>query len=1008
MKGLINPLELLEAISRTQAAFIHNANLAAAFQGLLNDLVRLTESQLGFIATITKNHDGNPVMTMVGFAGMGEPVTEERSDTTKRFRPELGAVLSSSETLFGRAISTRQPVIARAPETEIISLNLPAGHPPITTFLALPITLGGDVVALAGLANRVKAYSGRDVEALYPLTSVVAQLLAAERHVAASSKLEARLRESEARLRGILDHAPIGIWLLNSDGRLGFVNKYYCDAVGISEERFTSAPDYSVFYEPEAALRCKTSDAEALAADGQHLSEERIWFVDGQMHDLEIVKVRLLDEQGKPNGMLIGLSSDVTARRQAEHRIKLLAAVFENAREGITLTNSEGTIVDVNPRFCEITGYSRDEVIGKNPRILSSGRHDAVFYSVMWQTLKSVGHWQGEIWNRRKNGETYPELLSISLLKGADTPEDYYLAVFTDISDLKAHQDRLEHLAHFDALTHLPNRVLLADRLQMAMSQARRSERMLAVCYLDLDGFKPINDQHGHQFGDRLLIEVAKRLSHSLRGGDSVARLGGDEFVLLLNDQVSRSECDGIINRLLQTIAEPITIDNQTVRISASLGVTLYPEDDADTDTLLRHADQALYIAKDAGRNRFHVFDTLHDYELRAKREGLARFSRALERNELRLYYQPKVNMRKGKVVGAEALIRWHDPEIGMIMPAQFLHFVQGSAADIALGEWVIQEALRQTDEWRKAGLNLVVSVNISAYHLAQEDFVSRLKGFLNAYPELPAHCLEIEILETAALEDIGHITALMAECHVLGVDFALDDFGTGYSSLAYFKRLPATTLKIDQSFIRDMLHDDDDLAIVDGIISLSHAFRRTVIAEGVETVEHGLRLLQMGCDLAQGYGFARPLPADHFPAWLAGWRLDGALNLVASVQSSSEESGLLMAEEDHRRWLSDLKAFLLADPGTKQQSPPLDKAHCRLGHWVDGIGSSRFSHLEKFAQFNLLHKKLHAIGQALVVLYENGRAEEARMRMLELDAISDELVAGIHALLIAISMDDK
>jgi diguanylate cyclase (GGDEF)-like protein/PAS domain S-box-containing protein len=1005
MKHAISPVKLLEAISRTQAAFIGNANIHAAFEGLLDDLVRLTASQLGFIGTISPGNGGHPEMVMAGFSGMATPPIGMPSETSQLFRPELGAVLSNPESLFGRAILTRQAVIARSPETDAISANLPPGHPPITTFLALPIIFGEDIVALAGLANRAEAYSQSDVEALIPLTAVVAQLLAAERQAAARSELEVCLRESEGKFRSVLDHAPIGIWLLNSDGRLGFVNKSYCDAVGIPEDKFTSAPDYSVFYDPEGALRCKTSDAEALAADGQHLSEERIQFVDGQMHDLEIVKVRLLDEQGRPNGKLIGLSVDVTTRRQAEHRVKLLAAVFENAREGITLTNVEGNIVDVNPRFCEITGYSRDEVIGKNPRFLSSGRHDASFYSAMWHALKNGGHWQGEIWNRRKNGETYPELLSISLLKGVDTPEDYYLAVFTDISDLKAHQDRLEHLAHFDALTHLPNRVLLADRLQIAMSQARRSERILAVCFLDLDGFKPINDQHGHQFGDRLLVEVAKRLSQSLRGGDSVARLGGDEFVLLLNNVESSSESDGIINRLLHTIAEPIVIGNEVAKISASVGVTLYPEDDSDADTLLRHADQALYAAKDAGRNRFHLFDTLHDYELRARREGLARFSLALNSNQLRLYYQPKINMRKGKVIGAEALIRWHDPEIGLIMPAQFLHFVQGSAADIALGEWVIQEALRQTSEWRRAGLELVISVNISAYHLAQEDFVSRLRGFLGVYPEMPAHCLEIEILETAALEDITHITALMAECHALGVDFALDDFGTGYSSLTYFKRLPATTLKIDQSFIRDMLNDDDDLAIVDGIISLSQAFRRTVIAEGVETIEHGIRLLQMGCDLAQGYGFARPIPADEFPAWLADWRLDGALKLVASVQSSSEESGLLMAEEDHRRWLLDLKAFLLADPGANQRPPPLDKSHCRLGHWIEGIGSRRFSHLEKFAQFDSVHGKLHAAGQSLVTLHETGFAGAARLKIQELDAISDELVAGMHALLIAISM---
>lgn len=1005
MKAAMNPVALLEAITRAQSAFIGNANMRAAFHGLLDDLIRLTGSQLGFIGTVTHGGDGAPAMVMAAFTGMTMvPNDQARSVVQQSLQPRLDAVFANPNTLFGRAIASRQPVFVQSPEADAISAHLPPGHPPIATFLAVPIMVGGDVVAVAGLANRATAYTQRDVDALSPLTRVVAQLLAAEGQAAERSVLSARLKESEARLRYILDHAPMGIWLLNGDGRLEFVNKAYCDAVGVPEANFTAAPDYSVFYDPDTALRCKTSDAEALVTDGPHLSEERVLFVDGQMHDLEIVKVRLLDEQGRPNGKLIGLSADVTARRLTENRVKLLAAVFENAREGITLANSDGTIVDVNPRFCEITGYTRDEVIGKNPRILSSGRHDAAFYAAMWHALKSVGHWQGEIWNRKKSGEIYPELLSISVLQGTEASSSYYLAVFTDISDLKAQQAHLEHLAHFDALTHLPNRVLLADRLQIAMSQVRRNQQILAVCYLDLDGFKPINDHHGHQFGDRLLIEVGQRLTQSLRGGDSVARIGGDEFVLLLNDLESTGECDAIISRLLRTIAEPIVIDGERANVSASMGVTLFPEDDADADTLLRHADQALYMAKEGGRNRFHLFDTSHDYELRVRREGLARFNAAMAANQLRLYYQPKVDMRRGRVIGAEALIRWQDPDLGLIMPAQFLSFIERNPSDIALGEWVIQEALRQIIEWRKAGLDLVVSVNISAHHLAQANFVSRLKLFLGTCP-VPAHCLEIEILETAALEDIGHITSLMAECHALGVDFALDDFGTGYSSLTYFKRLPATTLKIDQSFVRDMLHDSDDLAIVEGIVGLSRAFHRIVIAEGVETIEHGVRLLQIGCDLAQGYGIARPMPAEEFPGWLANWRAEGAWGLAAGMALPTDDAGLLLAEQVHRRWFYDLKVFLLTDPGERKHPPSLDTDQCQLGLWLNGLGAERLGHLAKFEQVDLAHEKLHEAGRMLVALHDKGQIDEVRTRLSALEVIGDELVAGLHALLIEISM---
>ena len=1008
LHSTLTPVELLEAITRAQSAFIDSENASSAFRGLLEDLLRLTRSQLGFIGTVRNGENGKAELVMAAFSGMPSPPRQEScpEEPALTFGPQLGSLFTNPTSLLGRTISTRQPVIARRPETDSISAQLPSGHSPVTTFLSLPIMAGGEVIAVAGLANRAEEYTQNDVEALLPLTTVVAQLLVADRLATERRALESRLRAGEAALRSVLDHAPVGIWLLNSDGRLEFVNKVFCDSVGIPEARFTSIPDYAVLYDAETARRCKAADAAALAADGPHRSEERVLFSDGKMHDLETVKVRLLDEQGIPTGKLIGISTDVTARRFAESRLKLLAGIFENAREGITLTDIEGLIVDVNPRFCEITGYTREEVIGQNPRILASGRQDATFYSTMWNKIKSTGHWRGEIWNRRKNGEIYPELLSISLLKGIDSSSDHYLAVFTDISDLKAHQNRLEHLAHFDALTHLPNRVLLAGRMGIAISQARRNARSLAVCYLDLDGFKPINDQHGHQFGDHLLIEVAQRLSLSLRGGDSVARLGGDEFVLLLNDLTSLTECDAVINRLLRTIAQPIVIEGETAQVTASLGVTLFPEDDSDVDTLLRHADQALYIAKEAGRNRYHVFNTSHDQGLRARREGLEQFEVALALHQLRLHYQPKVDMRRGRVVGAEALIRWQHPERGLLAPAQFLSVIENSPADVALGEWVIQEALRQMNSWRGAGIDLAVSVNISAYHLAQENFVSRLKGFLGIYPEMPSHCLEIEILETAALEDISHITTLMAECQALGVGFALDDFGTGYSSLTYLKRLPAATLKIDQSFIRDMLHDSDDLAIVEGIIGLSQAFRRVVIAEGVETIEHGVTLLQMGCDLAQGYGIARPMSAEKFPDWLAQWQPDGAWVLAAGVQCSSVDVGLIMAEQDHRRWLENLKTYLLAEASETKVPPLLEENRCRFMQWYEGAGSQRFSNIASFSSIGLIHEKLHTIGRELVALHEQGNIIEARSRIQELEGIGEEMVAGLHALLIAISME--
>ena len=704
------------------------------------------------------------------------------------------------------------------------------------------------------------------------------------------------------------------------------------------------------------------------------------------------------------NSMAEALQTDAEKARRAESRIRLLAGVFEHAREGITLTDLKGIIVDVNPSFCVITGYSREEVIGKKPSLLSSGQHDSSFFANMWANIKSRGHWQGEVWNCRKDGTLYPEWLSITTLSGDEQEDDHYLGVFSDITDIKAQQDRLEHLAHFDALTHLPNRVLLADRLQMALSQARRNGQTLAVCYLDLDEFKPVNDRFGHQFGDRLLIEIAKRLSQSLRGGDTVARLGGDEFVLLLNDVESVEQCELALTRLLRNAAEPMLIDGHSIQVSASIGVTLFPQDDADADALLRHADQSLYVAKEAGRNRYHLFDVSHDQGIRARRESVAHVDAALNNGELRLYYQPKVDMRLGKVVGAEALIRWQHAERGLLSPAQFLSAIENTRTDVALGEWVIREALCQTQAWRDKGLDIAVSVNISPYHLARKDFVSQLGDFLAAYPQMPRNRLEIEVLETTMLEDIDHVIALIQDCNRLGVDFALDDFGTGYSSLTYLKRLPARTLKIDQTFVRDMLKDKDDLAIVEGIIGLAQAFHRAVIAEGVETVEHGVMLLQMGCDQAQGYGIARPMPAAELPNWVAAWQPDPVWTMAAGVQCAAADLPLLMGEMDHRRWLKELKR-LIEDDSVALQASRFDMETCPFADWLATGGAERYGTTDTFRQIDRQHRQLHAVGSELIGLCAAGQCSAAKARFGELETAIDKMADAINALLISTSM---
>jgi diguanylate cyclase (GGDEF)-like protein/PAS domain S-box-containing protein len=586
------------------------------------------------------------------------------------------------------------------------------------------------------------------------------------------------------------------------------------------------------------------------------------------------------------------LTDEIAERKQAQEASALAASVFLHAREGITITSADGAIIDVNEAFTRITGYSRDEVLGKNPRILKSNHHDADFYAAMWKDVREKGYWHGEIWNRRKNGELYPEILTISAVRDEDGNNHHYVALFSDITPMKEHEQQLEHMAHFDMLTTLPNRVLLADRLHQAMAQAQRRGRRLAVAYLDLDGFKSINDIHGHATGDKLLIALASYMKAVLREGDTLARLGGDEFVAVLLDIEDTASFLPLLNRLLLAASQPVTVGDLSLRVSASLGVTFYPQaDEVDADQLLRQADQAMYQAKIAGKGRYHIFDADHDRNVRGNHESREHVRRALTESEFVLHYQPKVNMRSGKVIGAEALIRWQHPERGLLYPAVFLPVIENHPLAIQIGEWVIDSALAQVELWRRQGLHLPVSVNVGARQLQHGDFAQRLREIIARHPAIEPGDLEIEVLETSALEDVAQVSELIEACRELGVAFSLDDFGTGYSSLTYLKRLAVNTIKIDQSFVRDMLDDPDDLAILEGIVSLASAFRRQVIAEGVETVEHGTMLLSLGCELAQGYGIARPMRAEAIPAWVGAWQPDPAWRNVDDPTRGDREN---------------------------------------------------------------------------------------------------------------------
>jgi len=808
------------------------------------------------------------------------------------------------------------------------------------------------------------------------------------------NRLLETLGQREAVLRQILDTSSVAIFLVDKTGRIAQANQCMAEMFGWSLDALEGREYVALVHPAERELGRQKMLA-LLASAVTSVDLERLyWRADQSEFCGHLTGRRFYDANGEAQG-LVGVIADITERKQAEEKLHLAASVFTHAREGIMITTADGTIIEVNDAFSRITGYSRDEALGNNPRILSSGRHSTEFYAAMWGALVEKGHWYGEIWNRRKNGEVYVEMQTISAVRDAQDNALQYVALSTDITALKAYQSQLEHIAHYDALTSLPNRVLLGDRLHQAIAQTQRRGQRLAVAYLDLDGFKAINDRHGHEAGDQLLIALAARMKESLREGDTLARMGGDEFVAVLLDLSEVADSVPMLNRLLAAAAQPVHFGEAVLQVSASLGVTFFPQaEDADADQLLRQADQAMYQAKQAGRNRYHVFDAEQDRSVRGHHESVERIRKGLTEHEFVLYYQPKVNMRKGTVIGVEALIRWQHPDKGLLAPAMFLPVIETHPLAIELGEWVIDTALRQMTQWQADGLAIPVSVNIGARQLQQADFAERLRQILVAHPKVRPGDLELEVLETSALEDLVHVSQVIQACREIGVTFALDDFGTGYSSLTYLKRLPVTKLKIDQSFVRDMLDDPDDLAILEGVIGLASAFRRQVIAEGVETVEHGTMLLQLGCDFAQGYGIARPMPVSELPGWTQAWRTDPAW--VNQPCVSRDDLPLLFASAEHRAWILAIDACL---KGTCETRPPLDIHQCRFGTWLASEGLARHGAQPVYTVIDSLHRQAHTLAEELLALQAQGKNQEALQRLGELHGLRDALLEQLQAL---------
>ncbi len=674
-------------------------------------------------------------------------------------------------------------------------------------------------------------------------------------------KRETELKESREAYRTVINNMEDVLFRIDINGCWEFLSPAWEKLTGNSVES-SLARHWSEFVDPVDHDRCvKLFSDQAIAREEHCVAEFKLNSINSDFVDVEAISRAIADDDGIPLA-ISGVIRNISRRKQAEKQQLLAAKIVESTVEGVIIADADVNIVSVNPAFTEITGYSEQEVIGRNPSFLHSGQHKNPFFIEMWSSIKAKGYWQGEIWNRRKSGELYPEWLTINTLKDETGKLTNYVGVFGDISAIKETQQRLEYLSHHDPLTNLPNRMLFQLRLEHAIHRASRSKVNMALLFIDLDNFKEVNDSLGHAVGDKLLQSASTILKEIVRQGDTVARQGGDEFLILVEQIDQPQDAALVAEKILERFRKPFAIDGHELFVSSSIGISIYPEQGENVDTLIKNADAAMYRAKDLGRNGFQYFSDTLTAIAKERQKLQVDLRHALNREEFRLYYQPQIELSSNQIVGMEALIRWEHPQTGLVSPNQFIPFAEESGLIEPIGKWVLFEACRQAVEWQRAGLPaLKMSVNLSARQLTQADIVSQVQQILQI-SGLDAGYLELEITESMLMENAEQAIHTLNALKSLGVDLAIDDFGTGYSSLSYLKRFPVDKLKIDREFVRDLPGDQEDLAITRAIIALGKSMNLHLIAEGVETPQQFELLLAEGCDQMQGYLFSPAVPS--------------------------------------------------------------------------------------------------------------------------------------------------
>ncbi len=719
-----------------------------------------------------------------------------------------------------------------------------------------------------GLRVRARRKDGSECDVEVSLSRVQTRegvyFASALRDVSAQLQAQQALRESNRRFRQLFEkNTSIMLLIEPVSGEIRNANE--------AASRFYGYPRNVLVGMPVS--RINTQSAKCTAQEmNRAVREECMHFVfqhrlaSGALRDVEVHATPIASGGV---ALLLSIVHDITERRHAEAQLRIAAAAFET-QDSMVVTDSAGVVLRVNRAFTASTGYTEQDIVGQTPSLLQSGRHTPAFYRSMWRSIRRSGGWNGEIWDRRKNGEVYPKWLTIAAVRGENGKVTHYIGTHQDISERKKAEEKIRELAYFDPLTGLPNRTLLLDRLQQSMAAGARSGSRGALLFIDLDNFKSLNDTHGHDVGDTLLKLVAQRLTNCVREGDTVARLGGDEYVVLLKDlgedEVEAAKAtEAVAEKVLACLNQPYLFDGMTQRSTASIGATVFAGNQVSMDELMRQSDLAMYKAKDAGRNTFRFFDAVMERTVRERAELENDLRQGLAAQQFLLYYQAQVT-HKGQVTGAEALLRWQHPERGLVGPAEFIPMAEETGLILPLGTWVLETACTQLALWAQdaATAHLTVAVNVSARQFQQGDFVQQVLAVLSE-TGANAQRLKLELTESLLVANMEEVVGKMGALQACGVGFSLDDFGTGYSSLSYLRRLPLDQLKIDQSFVRDVLTDVSAAAIARTIVTLAQSLGLSVIAEGVETVEQRDFLARAGCQAYQGYLFSRPLPVAGF-----------------------------------------------------------------------------------------------------------------------------------------------